>query len=204
MFFLSFFNKTNCRVRTQASGFLERGRESRLVIDNVTYDFQGEYECRAANFINGKERIVSSESIALQVVGAPQVLRLSPHLHSVAVQKGDTASLSLVVCADPRPRHVAWEWGSLRLEAGDGLGKFRVDDVMQDTREDCYVATLRITDADPADARPYYLVVENERGTDRHAIHLRVDGTFTGAFIFFALVILLISHEFNYSIVFYF
>lgn len=26
------------------------------------------------------------------------------------------------MCADPRPRHVAWEWGSLRLEAGAGFG----------------------------------------------------------------------------------
>lgn len=30
--------------------------------------------------------------------------------------------LTLIVCADPRPRHVAWEWGSLRLEAGAGFG----------------------------------------------------------------------------------
>lgn len=48
---------------------MERGRESRLVIDNVTYDFQGEYECRATNFINGQERTVASEPITLQVVG---------------------------------------------------------------------------------------------------------------------------------------
>lgn len=51
------------------SSYLERGRESRLVIDNVTYDFQGEYECRATNFINGQERTVASEPITLQVVG---------------------------------------------------------------------------------------------------------------------------------------
>lgn len=43
-------------------------------------------------------------------------------MHTVSVRKGDEASLSLVVCADPRPRHVAWEWGSLRLEAGAGFG----------------------------------------------------------------------------------
>lgn len=109
---------------TQGSGILERGRESRLVIDNVTYDYQGEYECRATNYINGQERTVSSEPVSLQVVGAPQVLRLNPSMHSVSVRKGDTASLSLVVCADPRPRHVAWEWGALRLEAGHAFGKY--------------------------------------------------------------------------------
>lgn len=30
----------------------------------------------------------------------------------------------MVVCADPRPRVVAWEWGSLRLEAGSEMGMF--------------------------------------------------------------------------------
>ena len=51
------------------SGYLERGHESRLVIDNVTYDYQGEYECRATNYINGQERTVASEPVSLQVVG---------------------------------------------------------------------------------------------------------------------------------------
>lgn len=108
--------------RMTSSSSLERGRESRLVIDNVTYDYQGEYECSATNYINGKERTVTSEPISLQVVGAPQVLRHNPSKHTVSVRKGEAARLSLVVCADPRPRHVAWEWGSLRLEAGSGFG----------------------------------------------------------------------------------
>jgi Immunoglobulin I-set domain len=51
------------------TGYLNRGTESRLVIDNVTYDYQGEYECQATNNINGQERSVTSESISLQVVG---------------------------------------------------------------------------------------------------------------------------------------
>lgn len=59
-------------------------------------------------------------------------------------------------------------------------GRYRVDDVTQDSREDCYLATLHIDDADLQDQRPYYLVVENERGTDRHAISLRVEGMFSG------------------------
>ncbi|XP_052863858.1 B-cell receptor CD22 [Anopheles cruzii] len=172
------------RISSQGKPFLDRGRESRLVIDNVTYDYQGEYECRATNFINGQERTATSDPIALQVVGAPQVLRTTSASggaigHSVSVKKGDSATLSLIVCADPRPRHVAWEWGSLRLEAGSGIGRYRVDDVTQDSREDCYLATLHIEAADLQDQRPYYLVVENERGTDRHAINLRVEGMFS-------------------------
>lgn len=66
---------------------------------------------------------VSSDPVSLQVVGGPLVLRLNPSSHIVSVRKGEPASLSLVVCADPRPRHVAWEWGSMRLESGDGFGK---------------------------------------------------------------------------------
>lgn len=60
--------------------------------------------------------------------------------------------------------------------------RYHVDEVLQDSREDCYLATLHIKDADIHDSRPYYLVVENERGVDRHAINLVVEGMFTGAF----------------------
>lgn len=58
--------------------------------------------------------------------------------------------------------------------------RYRADDVTQDSREDCYLATLHIKDADSHDTRSYYLVVENERGADRHAIKLIVDSLFTG------------------------
>lgn len=57
--------------------------------------------------------------------GAPLILRPNSESgHTVSVKRSDSAVLSLVVCADPRPRHVAWEWGSLRLEAGAGIGKY--------------------------------------------------------------------------------
>lgn len=66
-FFIIFFH-FNCLFRLK-TGYLERGQASRLVIDNVTYDYQGEYECRATNQINGQERTVASEPVSLQVVG---------------------------------------------------------------------------------------------------------------------------------------
>ena len=44
---------------------------------------------------------------------------------------------------------------------------------------------MHIQNANEHDARSYYLVVENERGTDRHAVHLNVEGTFTGAFFIY-------------------
>lgn len=42
----------------------------------------------------------------------------------MTVKRGESASLTLVVCADPRPKFLAWEWGSLRIEAGSGVGEF--------------------------------------------------------------------------------
>lgn len=78
---------------------------------------------KCTNIINGRERQVSSDPISLQVVGAPLVLRSNPSMNAVPVRRGDEANLSLVVCADPRPRHIAWEWGSMRLEAGNSFGE---------------------------------------------------------------------------------
>lgn len=46
----------------------------------------------------------------------------------------------------------------------------------QEEREDCYSATLHITDADATDSRSYYLAVENDKGRDRHAVKLYVNG----------------------------
>lgn len=60
--------------------------------------------------------------INVEISGAPQVLRHAA-TPEIVVEKGQNAEISLVVCADPRPRVVAWEWGSLRLEAGSEMGK---------------------------------------------------------------------------------
>lgn len=58
------------RLATPSSDLVvERGREARLKIGNVTYDHQGEYVCKVVNVIGGVERVAQSEAIALQVVG---------------------------------------------------------------------------------------------------------------------------------------
>lgn len=48
---------------------VERGRDARLHITNVTYDYQGEYRCEVTNIIKGEERSELSEPIILQVHG---------------------------------------------------------------------------------------------------------------------------------------
>jgi hypothetical protein len=49
----------------------------------------------------------------------------------VVVARGQDALLRLVVCADPRPRRAAWEWGSLQLEAGADLGRYKAEELAQ-------------------------------------------------------------------------
>ncbi|GLG92413.1 Irregular chiasm C-roughest protein-like Protein [Gryllus bimaculatus] len=111
--------------------------------------------------------------VAAAAAGAPQVVREGAPA-AVWVARGQDATLRLVVCADPRPRSAAWEWGSLRLEAGSSLGKYRADELQQDSRDDCFVAALHVTGAGPGDARRYSLLVENERGADRFGLQLAV------------------------------
>jgi hypothetical protein len=36
----------------------------------------------------------------------------------VVTTEGNPARLEIRLCSDPKPRLVAWEWGSIRLHAG--------------------------------------------------------------------------------------
>ncbi|XP_059482578.1 hemicentin-1 isoform X4 [Neocloeon triangulifer] len=151
-----------------------RGAEPRLVLTNLTYDHQGEYVCRAANKIANVERPIQSEPIPVHVKGAPQVVR-RPNTEIYAA-RGHDAIIRMVVCADPRPRRISWEWGSMQLEAGMIMGRYKADELTQDVREDCYEARFHMKGADAADARSYTLTAENERGSDRHTVLLAVRG----------------------------
>ena len=91
--------------------------------------------------------------------------------------RGEEALLKLIVCADPRPRRAIWEWGSEFVEAGKPNGRYQAE-LIDDEREDCYEARLRVQDVEPSDSRSYYLAVENDKGTDRHSVHLIVRGEF--------------------------
>lgn len=54
---------------TPSNVVVERGREAKLHVANVTYDYQGEYRCKVTNIISGTERSELSEAVILQVVG---------------------------------------------------------------------------------------------------------------------------------------
>ncbi|XP_039280051.1 irregular chiasm C-roughest protein isoform X2 [Nilaparvata lugens] len=157
--------------RVGSDAVLVRSRESRLVIANATYEHQGEYVCRVTNVIAGQERPVQSEAITIQVVGAPQVVREEME---VVAARGSDATLRMVVCADPRPNTASWEWGSLQLKAGEGIGKYQAEELKQEGREDCYEARLYVREVEPSDSRSYFLLVKNERGIDKHWVRLVV------------------------------
>ena len=42
---------------------LIRAHTQEFVIENVTYDYQGEFVCKATNDINGEERTVQSDAV---------------------------------------------------------------------------------------------------------------------------------------------
>eukprot|EP00095_Tigriopus_kingsejongensis_P003091 maker-scaffold1368_size45390-snap-gene-0.5 protein:Tk03091 transcript:maker-scaffold1368_size45390-snap-gene-0.5-mRNA-1 annotation:"kin of irre-like protein 2" len=157
-----------------------RGHERTLVLENVTYNHQGEFVCKAMNTINGEERSVQSEPIRVEVSGAPQVMKYEAH-HEVRVQNGEDATLEVLFCADPPPKQ-AWHLGDLGLgsgsniilAAGTGHGRFIAESARKADREDCYISALRINGAHPTDSHTYQLKLSNNHGSDLHTIHLVV------------------------------
>ena len=105
----------------------------------------------------------------------------------VLAVRGEEAHLRLIVCSDPRPKRAIWEWGSEFVDPNSPNGRFSAE-LIDDEREDCYEARLHVQDVEPSDSRSYFLVVENEKGEDRHGVHLTVRGEclFNLFFFFFA------------------
>jgi hypothetical protein len=66
------------KLPTAEGTVLIRGSDARLHISNITYDYKGEYVCKATNVIAGVERLAQSEAISVQVVGKspPSIRRL--------------------------------------------------------------------------------------------------------------------------------
>ncbi|XP_039307870.1 hemicentin-1 isoform X7 [Solenopsis invicta] len=156
---------------------LECGTGQRLILTNVTYEQQGQYICLASNKINGNVREVKSDPVSLQVVGAPRVVKPAiTEKFVVVTTEGNPARLEIRLCSDPKPRLVAWEWGSTRLHAGEVLEpRYRALDLEPLASEDCYIAILELTSTVKEDQRLYHVIVENDRGSDRRALMLKVD-----------------------------
>lgn len=53
--------------------------------------------------------------------------------------------------------------------------RYRALDLEPLAVEDCYIAVLEVTSTVKEDQRLYHVIVENDRGSDRRALMLRVD-----------------------------
>ena len=56
---------------------LKRGYEDRLIIEDTSYDHQGEYVCEAVNMIGGIRKAVQSEPIVLEVRGNSSIFKIT-------------------------------------------------------------------------------------------------------------------------------
>ena len=67
---------------------LKRGYEDRLVIDETTYDHQGDYVCEAINAIGGQRKIVQSDPIHIEVRGKGGANSTSEFLYRAGQKSG--------------------------------------------------------------------------------------------------------------------
>ena len=157
---------------------LIRSYEQEFIIENVTYDYQGEFVCKATNDINGEERTVQSEPLEIRVSGPPQVLKYKVK-EAVEVAIGADALLQVEFCASPMSNQ-SWHLGDKNgnkviLASGTGHGRFVAETVKKSpTKPDCYISTLKINGAHPTDSHTYQLRLSNQHGVDTHTIKLAV------------------------------
>ena len=157
---------------------LIRSYEQELIIENVTYDYQGEFVCKATNEINEDKRTVQSEPIEVKVSGPPQVLKYKVK-EAVVVPIGADATLQVEFCANPMSNQ-SWHLGDKNgnkviLASGTGHGRFVAETVKESlSKPDCYISTLRINGAHPTDSHTYQLKLSNQHGVDTHTIKLAV------------------------------
>ncbi|XP_071749780.1 synaptogenesis protein syg-1 isoform X2 [Lepeophtheirus salmonis] len=172
---------------------IKRGYEESLIIDDTTYDHQGEYVCEAISFIGNQKKVAQSEPIRMEVRGAPQVLRYSVAKEVEAIS-GRDVRLEMEVCSDPVPSRTTWDWGSLRVEAGKALhDRYMAEEMIEHpSRDDCYIARLLVKSVNPTDSRRYFLDVENVHGTDRYAVALTVKDPVSMASVIGVVIALLV------------
>ena len=73
---------------------LKRGYEDKLIIDDTTYDHQGEYVCEAVNVIGDQKKIVQSEPVRMEVRGM--------YLHTECLEGFEPSIISKIFESDFR------------------------------------------------------------------------------------------------------
>ena len=161
-----------------------RGHNRRLVVHDLTYQDQGQYRCEASNTIAGERRTAQSTPIHVEVIGRPAVDApgggAGGSSTTLALLAGHDAVVEVRFCADPRPEvtwHLVQRSGSSSDETETPLGPeadVRMGEMVPDG-PDCYRTSLLVEAAGPhLDSRAYVMRAENQHGTERHVVHLRV------------------------------
>ncbi|XP_028968276.1 kin of IRRE-like protein 2 [Galendromus occidentalis] len=153
-----------------------RGRESTLVVNNATYEYQGVYICEAANEIKGKLYRVQSQEARVDIKGPPMITA-DPvsNRDRIVVRSDDDALITVAFCADPRPHEVIWTWGSQSLLAGKTLFRYVADPLDKEPgRDDCYKANLTIRSVQKGDARRFSVNITNSHGSVEYSTLLDV------------------------------
>ena len=180
-----------------------KGHEKNLIITGVSYPDQGTYECRATNYIKGREMTVKSKLVRLNVTGPP---RFEEKRSEVFIVKGTDAVVSVEFCADPVP-NLRWEIGgpqhNIVLYSDTQHDRFSVPKEVPSLREDCYISSLNIFGAAESDSKEYHVHLENDHGKEIHVVKVSVGevlshetligGIAGGAFVLILLLIAVVA-----------
>ena len=155
---------------------LERKRSytAELVLEDVSYEDQGDYRCVAVSRIGGERREVRGEDVRVEVTGAPQVVK---QVGEVVGIHGSDVRLEAEFCSDPVPVESAWKWGEVVLSTGSEVdGRYKAEMVPHPHMEDCYISRLTVRNVGQEDSRRYTLNIENKHGRDMVPVLLRIKG----------------------------
>ena len=94
---------------------------------------------------------------------------------------GRDVRLEMEVCSDPRPSKTVWDWGTLRVEAGqDVQGRFLSEQLVEHPeREDCYFARLHVKQVNPIQKNSFCSQISIQILNFRSAQRIREDTFWT-------------------------
>ena len=158
-------------VHHTALGAVTVSHHSKVVVEEVTYEDQGEYFCEVENVIS----TTRSEPVSLTVHGPPRVN--SDNNKHLFLIEGRDAKIEVEFCGSPLPKQT-WQIASvetkLSLVAGTSHDDYTVEKERMSSHNNCYVSVLHINSIDQHKAKDYVLKLENEHGEEIHRAHVTV------------------------------
>ena len=159
-------------VRHTSRGADTVSHHAKLVLEEVTYEDQGEYFCEVENIIATSR----SDPVALTVHGPPRVN--SDNNKHLFLIEGRDAKIEVEFCGSPLPKQT-WQIESvetkLSLVAGTSHDDYTVEKEKMSGHSNCYLSVLHINSIDQHKAKDYVLRLENEHGEEISRAHITVD-----------------------------